>query len=147
MANSGRTDLLAAYGGKLTLTATGDFAIVQDSLDSPDASIQWIQHFIQTNPRLPDGNGGFLTRPDDLFNPDWGGGEGTFVGEMITPDLIGAWQARIISGLRQNPYLAQTPAPTVVITDLGNGLVQIDISCYAVTGQLVTVPSQQLRVY
>lgn len=142
----GRVDLLKSYGGGLSLTATGDLAIVQDSFTSPAATIQRIEHLIQTNPRIKDASGNFVTTPDDLFNPDWGGGSGTIVGEMVTDSLTHDIASRLQSALASDPYIAISPAPSISVTNVGGGFIQIDVSCSTISGQLVTVPSQKLSV-
>ena len=146
-AQVGRVDLAKNFGQGLTLTPQGDFAIVQDTVESPDATQQWVQYLLQTNPRLSDGQGGFLTRPDDLFNPDWGAGGGTFVGEMVTDSLLHDIQARTLQALFSDPFVAKNPAPTVTLTDLGGGFVLREISFQTTTGQLITVPAEKLQIF
>lgn len=137
------------YGGDLALTATGDLLKVVDSATSTAATYERLARIILTNPRLLDGYGNPLGRPDDLFNPTFGSGARALVGEPLTPALIAGMQTRILAAIAADPGIATNPAPQVTIESdgTGDGFLYVTVQCYTIVGQIVTLPSLPLQPF
>lgn len=139
-ARTGSVDFACPWGGDFSLTDSGDFAMVVDTPDRPDATIQRITRLILTNPSIT-GTNGQPTPPGDMFNPQWGAGVRVRVGSNITPDLIDDITRRIRSGLASDPAVMMNPPPVITITQLSSTALAIDVQFYVATGQLVVVPT------
>lgn len=132
------------WNGDFEIDATGDVVLVQDVQNNPAATQQRLYRLLMTNPRLFDGSGNPISSGDDIFAPDYGAGVRALTGQMITPAFITSLQAHILKGLATDPGVAADPPPTVTITNVGNNIVQVDVSCNSITGEIVTLPSFKL---
>ncbi len=136
------------YGGGLQLQPNGDLLKVIDTPGNPAATQQRLARIILTNPLIKDAYGRPISRPDDLFNPTFGSGVRALVGEPVTPALTTQIQNQILMAIAQDPGIATNPAPVVTVLTDGNndGYVLVSVTCYTVTGQIVTTPSLSLQV-
>lgn len=136
------------YGGDFALLANGDLALVQDAPGSPAATIQRLVRLILTNPRLQDRVGNQTGDPDDRSNPDYGSGMAVLaVGSNfpLAPAREATLRARIIKALLSDPHIASIPAPTVKVTaGTTPGQAIVNVSCTAITGQSIVLPSLPL---
>lgn len=139
-------DLASGYGGDLSRTPDGDLLLAVDTPTYPAASIQRLARIIQTNPVVLGSDGTPVGRPDDLFNPTFGSGARASIGEpsLAVTDTL---QSHILAAIAADSSFAASPAPLVVVTDLGGGFVAVDVSVTTIAGQLVTLPSMTLAVY
>jgi hypothetical protein len=104
------------WGGDVSLSATGDYARVTRA----DLSKQRVLRRLLTNPG------------DYIFHPDYGAGLPALVGSNATAGQVAAI---IRNQLRLEPSVAQTPAPTITVTPIINGL--------AVVVNYVSLPDRQ----
>ena len=142
----GNVEIALQYGGDFSLDEQGNIALVIDTYDNPAATIQRITLLILTSPTLVDDNGHPIARPDDLFYPNRGGALRLAVGQLSTPQLISDITARITAALANDPGIAATPAPSVVVTDDNNGILLVSVACTSIAGQGITVNNISLRV-
>lgn len=146
MGQIGNVEVALPYGGDLEADATGDLALLIDLPRDPAATRQRLYRLVMQAPILYDANGAPLSFPDDICNPNRGAGIGIIVGEPITDALLSGIKSRVLAALSTDPGVAQSPQPTVNVTDLGSGVVQIDISVTDIYSQIVTLPSIQLKL-
>lgn len=132
------------WNGDFEIDATGDVVLVQDVQNSPLATQQRLYRLLMTNPRLFDGSGNPISSGDDLFAPDWGAGVRALTGQMITDAFTTDIQTHVLDALASDPGVAQDPAPAVTVTSVGNNTVLVSVTCTAVTGEIVTLPSFSL---
>jgi hypothetical protein len=143
----GYSDALRPWGMDFTINPNGDLAILSDTPTSPVATTQRIIRLLQYLPLLFNDAGSPITTPDDLFNPFYGAGVRAVIGQNPTTDVISGVRTRILKGLATDPYIRNTPAPTVtVVSGGGNALLTITVSCTTSTGQPVTIPPQQISL-
>jgi hypothetical protein len=133
------------YGGDFELTPTGDLMIIQDTPYYPAATIQRVSFLILTNPAIPNINGVGTSAPDDIFHPDYGSGARAFVGRPSALANIDALQRNILQGLADDPFISQSPAPSVIFTQGSDpSQILVTVSFTTVSGQSVTIPDLQL---
>jgi hypothetical protein len=132
------------WGGDLSVDVTGDLVLAQDVLNDPTATQQRIYRLLMTNPRFFDDNNNPISFSNDLFAPAYGAGIRAQVGQMITPQLTSRIQYQIANALNSDPTIARSPAPVVTVTNVGSNTVQVSLTCTAVTGEVVTIPSFNL---
>jgi phage baseplate assembly protein W len=144
--SSGSTEVAMPFGGDIQMDATGDFQLLQDSVDESPATLQRVNQLVMTNPILKSDFGVILALPDDLCNPDYGLGLGRVVGQNVTPALLDAVQAAYAKALATEPGVSRTPPPSVSVTDLGSGLIQIVVEIATVAGRTVALPSTVFSV-
>jgi hypothetical protein len=132
------------WNGDFALTANGDLQLAIDTPATPAATVQRLVRAIQTTPRLTDAAGNPIARPDDCFNCTYGSGVRALVNQPITPALIAGLQARIIAALLADPSIAPNPPPVVNVGQTGTFTVSISVTCFAVSGEIVTIPSLTL---
>lgn len=154
---TGNVELDLPYGGDLSILPNGDLVLATDLPGNARATTQRVQRLLYTNPRVPNGTGGFISSGDDIFHPDWGVGLPNKVGKMFpggttaTPksqvqSLLQQIQAQAANGLAQDPSIAQNPPPIAqaVSVPTNPSQINVQITCQAVTGQLITVPASPI---
>lgn len=130
------------WNGDFQTDSTGDLVLVSDQPNAPVATQERVYRLLMTSARDTDEETGSPSSvPDDLFAPDWGASLRRRTGEMITPQLLGNIESDIESGLQLDETIDQTTQPTVILTTPGNNTVQIALSCNAITGDVITIPS------
>jgi hypothetical protein len=132
------------WGGDFSVDATGDLVLATDILNAPTATQQRIYRLLMTNPRFFDANNNPISFPGDLFASTYGSGIRALVGQMITPQLTALIQTQIVNALMSDPTIARSPAPVVTVTNVGSNTIQVSLTCTAVTGEVVTIPSFNL---
>jgi hypothetical protein len=143
---AGAVEILLPYGGGFSVDSRGDLVLVQDMPGNPAATIQRLVQLIQTSPRLRDpGSGNFIGRADDLFNPDYGAGAAQDVGQLGTQGVLADLVSRIQAGIAIDPFIAAYPAPVVTAVNSTPGTILVTVSCTAVTGEPVAIPTQTLQ--
>jgi hypothetical protein len=138
------TDVAQPYGADFVLTYNGDLALIQDTLDTPAATIQQLIRLCLTNPVLQDVDALSIGRPDNLFDGNYGAGLPIAVGEPITPALANGIVARILAALANSPSVSQTPAPSVTAMQGAapfQNVLYVSVVCNTVSGQTVVIPS------
>ena len=141
------TDSLRAWGADFALTPTGDLQLLTDTVSSPAATQQRCVRLIQYVPLMDNDAGIPITEPDDIFNPKYGSGIRTLIGQNPTSDLLAGIRTRVLAALAIDPYITSFPAPVVtVVAGPNNGIVTVSISCTTTTGQPVTIPPQQIAL-
>jgi hypothetical protein len=138
---AGTIDIAAPYGGDISLTATGDLALVVDTPYASPATEQRMVRIIMTSPILTDQDGTPLGRPDDLFNPTLGAGLPALVGQDDTSDVEAALIARVLASCAADPGISSSPPPAVTISMDTNGTMTVAVSGQTITGQPFAVPS------
>jgi hypothetical protein len=128
------------YGGDYQLTPSNDLATVQDTPFAAGATIQRVTFLILTNPALPNLNGNGTAEPDDMFNPNYGAGARAYVGRNATQANLNALQRNILNGLALDPFIANSPKPTVTFRIGDASTVLCTVTFRTITGQLVTIP-------
>lgn len=131
--------------GDISQLSNGDLQLVADSPNVPAATIQRLTRLILTNARITDATSGITSMPDDLFNPSWGATIRGFVGAPIDAN-INVMQGQILKALAKDPDISNVPAPMVLISQINAVTVGVQITCYALTGELITVPSLAIRI-
>lgn len=139
----GNVEVSLTAGGDFSLASNGDLVLAVDVPNDPAATEQRIIRLILTNPRIQLADGQFTT-PDDICNTDYGSGARALVGQPITDSLERAFQARIFKALSEDPTIASSPVPTVLVTRTGTYTVSVSIKCFAVTGEVIVIPSLAL---
>ena len=113
-------DLDHTYGGDLSASASGDLLTADGLTESEQRVLR----------RL-------LTCPGDyLWHPDYGAGLPTFVGKPINIRQI---TALILSQMKLEASVSQSPAPTVTVTPITNGLSATITYTEITTGQSTTL--------
>lgn len=140
-------DVLRAWGSDYQLTATGDLAVLQDTVQDPIATKQRIIRLIQMIPIAKDDFGNILSTPDDMFNPTYGSGIRTLLGQLPIQSLVHGIQTRILAALALDPFIVSAPSPIVdVALNPTAGFLTITLTCTAITGQPITIPPQQFPI-
>jgi hypothetical protein len=65
---------------------------------------------------------------------------------MMTAQLIGDIESAVSSGLQTDPTILSSPAPTVTVQNAGSNVLQVSVSCTAVSGEIITIPSFPLPI-
>lgn len=136
----------SGWNGDFLLTPTGDLQLVTDQPSAPNATMQRLIRLILTNPRLLDPSGNPIAIPNDRFNPTYGAGVRALVGQAITSAMVSGIQSRIIAALLADPDVATNPPPNVSVTQSSLYAVSVSVICYAVSGEIITIPSLQLPI-
>ena len=90
-------DLEMSWSGDLSVSATGDLAVVSD----PNLGTERVLRRLMTNPR------------DYIWNPDYGAGLGQFVGRPV--DLAGV-EALIRTQMSLETAVSSTPEPVISVS-------------------------------
>lgn len=139
----GNVEVSLPAGGDFSLQPNGDLVLVIDVPNVVEATKQRIIRLILTNPRLQLADGQF-TNPDDICNVNYGSGARALVGQPITDALERTLQARVFKGLSDDPTIASSPLPTVSVERTGTYTISVSVTCYAVTGEVIVIPSLAL---
>lgn len=134
------------YGGDFTLDPTGDLLLAIDTAQSVPASIERLYRLILTNARTNDSSGRIIAPPDDLFNVNYGSSVRAEIGEPFDDTFIAGVTGRVLQALAQDAGVRPVPAPTVTVSNGGNGIALIDVTLVLVGGQIVTLPTIPLQV-
>lgn len=154
---TGNVEIDLDWNGDFQLQANGDLLLALDLQNNATATTQRIQRLLYTNPRMLNANSiGYASAGDDVFHPDYGVGLPSRVGGMF-PGGATRTQAQIspflnkiksmaMNGLAADPSIAQNPSPTISVNPDAVNISQVDVNivCYALTGQIITVPSLPL---
>ena len=110
------------YGNDIESSARGGLALV----DGDTMTRQRILRRLMTNPQttLPDGT---VIPGDYLWQPDYGAGLPKYVGSVGKEKEI---QSRCIAQMLLEPGVAQSPAPTVTVEYITNGIT-LNLSYYS----------------
>jgi hypothetical protein len=139
------------YGGDFSIDDTGDLILAQDTLLfgqlTPTATFERMVRVILTNARILDpATQAPISEADDIYHTTFGSSVRALIGRGITNDVLSGIQSRVTAALLSESYILQNPAPTVLVTNGGGGIVNIDVSVTLITGRTVTLPTQSLPV-
>ena len=131
-------DIWLVYGANLQFDSRGDLAIATDTPTSPDATNQRLLRLMLTRCRKLLSSLGYYSMPDDVFNPDWGIGLGTYTHQNIINNKLG-FETKLLSEVAQDPGVSPTPPPTLTYSN-SDGAYYALLSWTGANGQRYTVP-------
>jgi hypothetical protein len=135
------------WSGDFKTDATGDLVLSVDIPSNPVATKERVYRLLMSNPRFyGDSSNAPISVPSDLFAPGYGAGLRALTGQMMTSTLIGEIESSIYSGLQSDPTILSSPAAQVTVQNVGNGVLQVSVSCTAVSGEVITIPSLSLSM-
>jgi len=135
------------WNGDFSVDSTGDLILAADVPNSPIATQQRVYRLLMSNPRsFNEATNAPVSIPTDLFAPGYGAGLRMSTGQMMTANLLGEIESSIYAGLATDPTIVNSPAPIVTIKNAGNGVLQINLSCTAVSGETINIPSFPLPI-
>lgn len=140
---TGAVEISLEAGGDFELLPNGDLKLAIDTPNTTDATRQRLIRLLLTSPRLFDDAGRPVSTPDDLFNPTYGAGLPAEVGQPPT-EIVPAIQARVIKALRQDPSVDRIQPIEVAVKQVGVTMVQVSVTCTAISGDLIVIPSLPL---
>lgn len=108
-------DLNHYYGGDLAASPSGDLSLASAEV----TGVQRVLRRLLTNPDWEDASGNVVASGDYLAQQDYGGGIGRMIGQ---PQAIPATTALIRGQMLLESVVARTPAPTISLTSILNGL-------------------------
>lgn len=141
-------ELKLPWNGDLVQLPNGDLATIQDTFDSPAATIQRLEVIVMMNPTLRNEQTGQpMGRADDLFNEKIGSGARALVGELATDDVVAGIQARVAKAISIDPGIAKVPAPVIDVQSDDDGKLWLTISGRTTSGQPFTTPAWALSPF
>ena len=109
------TGLNHYWGGDVTLSNTGDLAMVSGSLEGT----QRLLRRLLTNPALLDSNGKVIASADYIFHPTYGAGLPRMVGDTVNIPKI---RAVIRGQVQLEAVVAKNPEPIITVTEIQGGV-------------------------
>ena len=114
------TDTSHYFGNDIGFSATGDDSLATGPLELE----QRVMRGLLTN------------KEDDPFNPTYGAGLGSYIGQALTPEKYAQLESDALTVVMTEPSVQKLPLPTVSLQFSGTDMLSMTISyIYAPTGQ------------
>lgn len=136
--------LYLEYGGDLQRSPQGGLLLARDTSSEATSTLQRLERLLLTNPRIRDSYNNVVARGDSMFYPDYGAGIPSFVDANLTSQLLQQLQATILYQITQDPGISRNPAPVISVTGDRVANLNVSVTVYTVSGQIVTTPAYNL---
>jgi len=125
-------DIFHYWGNDLTVSATGDILIADDS----DSTTQQILRALMTNPAWNDSAGNPIASADYSDHPNFGAGLPRKIGSTLSAPYI---RALVRSVVLSFPSVSRSPSPTIDVASFNDGATITIAYVNLVTGETDTL--------